>query len=56
MKEYTTPELACIRLDVGDIITTSPGTESPIIDVIFPDTVVDGNIDYGTVDGGEWNI
>ena len=28
MKKYTNPELEVIELDVKDIITTSPGTET----------------------------
>ena len=32
MKDYTKPKLEVIELDVNDIITTSPGTETDIMD------------------------
>ena len=30
--KYTSPELEVIEIDVADIITTSPGTETDIMD------------------------
>ena len=31
MKNYINPEIEIIEIDARDVITTSPGTESPII-------------------------
>ena len=35
MRKYTLPEIEMIELEVCDIITTSPGTESSIIENEF---------------------
>ena len=32
MKKYVDPEIEKIEIDVADIITTSPGTETDIMD------------------------
>ena len=32
MKKYTDPKIEIIYLDTADIITTSPGTETPSVD------------------------
>lgn len=52
MKKYQIPELEMLMISDGDIITASPGTEGPIIDVKDDVTL---NFDSDTGMGSETN-
>ena len=41
MKNYINPEIAVVELKINDILTTSPGTETP------PYEVTDGSWEMG---------
>jgi len=49
-KKYEALEIELVRVDSSDILTTSPGTETPII----PDDTKPGNIFPGSYDSNGW--
>ena len=49
-KKYETLEIEIVRMDFADIITSSPGTETPVI----PDDSKPGDILPGGFDPNGW--